>query len=213
MHHTIRMHFSYIIRHSHSFFHTPQSTLLPSLSLATFFSASFSLKMMTRAVPSLIVLFFLFYVLVYQLKQYFLPQSAFHFIEVWVCQEAQQAAIPIFLIIPPLLMLVYSINKRAIVLKVIDFLATNGFILDIISSGFQLSRRIFYEEDLTLIIFISNLFLIFIIYLDLFAEKEARIKLMRKIVKRCIYGVLALSYYERMPLIIPLIPATMGNLL
>ncbi|KAL3338130.1 hypothetical protein AABB24_030347 [Solanum stoloniferum] len=211
MHHTIRMHFSYIIRHSHSFFHTPQSTLLPSLSLATFFSSSFSLKMMTRAVPSLIALFLLFYGLVYQLKQYFLPQSAFHFMEALVTKEGQQAAILILLIIPPYVMLVYSIQQRALVLNAINFLATNGFMLDIISSGFQFSRRIFYEEDLTLIIFISNLFLIFIICLDLFAEKEARIRLMRKIVKRCVYGVVALSYYERMPaLIIPLIPATMG---
>ncbi|WMV31500.1 hypothetical protein MTR67_024885 [Solanum verrucosum] len=168
---------------------------------------------MNRAVPSLIVLFFLLYGFVYQLKQFLLPQSAFHFMEVWLPQEAQQAAIPILLIIPPFVMLIYSIKKRVIVLNVIHFLmlGTNGFVLDIISSGFQLSRHIFYEEELTLIIFISNLFLIFIIYLDLFAEKQARIRFMRKIVKRCVYGVLALSYYQRMPaLIIPLIPATMG---
>ncbi|KAG5607697.1 hypothetical protein H5410_029189 [Solanum commersonii] len=87
-------------------------------------------------------------------------------------------------------MLIYSIKARVIVLNDILFLVlgTSGFTLDIISSGIQLGRHIFYEEDLGLIKQIDEV------------NRE-----------RCVYGVFVLSYYERMPaLIIPLILAIMG---
>ncbi|KAG5607696.1 hypothetical protein H5410_029188 [Solanum commersonii] len=192
---------------------------------------------MDRAKPLLFVLFFLFYGLVYQVTLYLFPLP-FHFLEFFKSQYVQKVMTYILLAIPPSLMLACNIKyKNKLSNHVIHFLISgkNDFTFACISSWFQLGRYLFYEEDLALVVFISNVFFIFIIFLDQFVEREdtpqkkkkdtnKAIMLVNKIVKRCIYGVLVLLYLRRMfktdylpfPLlgcIIPLIPAIMGGYL
>ncbi|XP_049404480.1 uncharacterized protein LOC125867935 [Solanum stenotomum] len=181
---------------------------------------------MDRAKPLLFVLFFLFYGLVYQVTLYLFPLP-FHFLEFFKSQYVQKAMTYILLAIPPPLMLACSIKyENKLSNHVIHFFISgnNDFTFDSISSWFQVGRYLFYEEDLALVVFTSNVFFIFIIFLDQIAQNEDRIMLVKKIVKRCIYGVLVLLYLGRtfktdylpFPLpgcIIPLIPAIMGGYL
>ncbi|XP_049354808.1 uncharacterized protein LOC125819421 [Solanum verrucosum] len=186
---------------------------------------------MDRANPLLGVLFCLLYGLVYQVTLYLFPLP-FHFLEFFKIQYVQKVMTYILLLIPPCLMLACSIRyKNKLSNHVIHFLISgkNDITFDCISSWFQVGRHLFYKEDLALVVFISNVFFISIIFLDQFVQREdidrtKAIMLVKKIVKRCIYGFFLILYLGRMlktdylpfPLpgcIIPLIPAIMGGCL
>ncbi|TMW80493.1 hypothetical protein EJD97_019161 [Solanum chilense] len=111
--------------------------------------------------------------------------------------------------------------------KAVNFLISTKtkFLFDIISTVFQVGRYMFYEDDLSVLVFISNLFSIFIIFLYLYPfgqhHRMRAKRMMKKIVKRSIYGFLVLLYLKRMfetaylpfPLpgcVFPLIPAILG---
>lgn len=180
---------------------------------------------MDQEIPLFVVLYFLFYVLVYQTTHYFFPQPL-HFLEFFLSHNVQNIITPILLLNPPLLMVLCAYHFEVSLQKAVRFLISgeSRFIFDCISTGFQVGRYMFYEDDLSVVVFISNLFSIFILFLYQFIDDIYRTRgkmMVKKIVKRSIYGFLVLLHLRRMfetaylpfPLpgcIFPLIPAIMG---